>query len=104
MLALPHHLGLGGCVQAGYKLAYELGYDYVIRVDGDGQHDPRDIPRLLETLRRVELRDGDRLAICGREREHATASRGRWGSASSGWCCGRFWASRCTTRPRASWA
>jgi len=37
VLALPHHLGLGGCVQAGYRLAYELGYDYVIRVDGDGQ-------------------------------------------------------------------
>ncbi len=50
VLALPYHLGLGGCVQAGYKLAYELGYDYVIRVDGDGQHDPADIPRILETL------------------------------------------------------
>ena len=51
VLALPHHLGLGGCVQAGYKLAYELGFDYVIRVDGDGQHDPRDIPRILEKLK-----------------------------------------------------
>ncbi len=50
VLALPHHLGLGGCVQAGYRLAYELGYDYVIRVDGDGQHDPRDIPIVLEAL------------------------------------------------------
>ena len=39
ILPLPHHLGLGGCVQAGYKLAYELGFQYVIRVDGDGQHD-----------------------------------------------------------------
>lgn len=52
VLALPHHLGLGGCVQAGYKLAYELGYEYVIRVDGDGQHDPQDIPRIFETLRK----------------------------------------------------
>jgi len=51
VLSLPHHLGLGGAVQAGYKLAYELGYEYVIRMDGDGQHDPRDIPRLFETLR-----------------------------------------------------
>ena len=51
MLFLPHHLGLGGAVQAGYKLAYELGYEYVIRVDGDGQHDPRDIPRLFDALR-----------------------------------------------------
>lgn len=51
VLRLPHHLGLGGCVQAGYKLAYELGYEYVIRVDGDGQHDARDIPRVYERLR-----------------------------------------------------
>jgi glycosyltransferase involved in cell wall biosynthesis len=50
VLPLPHHLGLGGCVQAGYKLAFELGYEYVIRVDGDGQHDARDIPKVFETL------------------------------------------------------
>jgi hypothetical protein len=51
VLPLPHHLGLGGCVQAGYKLAHELGYEYVIRVDGDGQHDPRDIPRIFASLK-----------------------------------------------------
>jgi glycosyltransferase involved in cell wall biosynthesis len=50
ILPLPYHLGLGGCVQAGYRLAYELGYDYVIRVDGDGQHDPRYIPKILAAL------------------------------------------------------
>jgi glycosyltransferase involved in cell wall biosynthesis len=52
VLQLPHHLGLGGCVQAGYRLAFELGYEYVIRVDGDGQHDPRDIPTILKALER----------------------------------------------------
>lgn len=51
VLPLPHHLGLGGCVQAGYKLAFELGFDYVIRVDGDGQHDPAGIPVILERLK-----------------------------------------------------
>ncbi|HUI56621.1 MAG TPA: glycosyltransferase family 2 protein [Bryobacteraceae bacterium] len=51
VLPLPHHLGLGGCVQAGYKLAYELGFQFVIRVDGDGQHDPCDIPRILDCLK-----------------------------------------------------
>ena len=50
ILPLPYHLGLGGCVQAGYRLAYELGYDYVIRVDGDAQHDPRYIPKILAAL------------------------------------------------------
>ncbi len=52
VLSLPHHLGLGGAVQAGYMLAFELGFDYVIRVDGDGQHDPRDIPKILDALER----------------------------------------------------
>jgi glycosyltransferase involved in cell wall biosynthesis len=52
ILALPHHLGLGGAVQAGYKLAFELGYDFVIRVDGDGQHDARDIPRIFDVLQK----------------------------------------------------
>jgi glycosyltransferase involved in cell wall biosynthesis len=51
ILPLPHHLGLGGCVQAGYKLAFSLGFQYVIRVDGDGQHDAADIPRILERLK-----------------------------------------------------
>jgi glycosyltransferase involved in cell wall biosynthesis len=51
VLTLPAHLGLGGALQAGYKLAFELGYDYVIRIDGDGQHDPADILSMLEILR-----------------------------------------------------
>jgi glycosyltransferase involved in cell wall biosynthesis len=51
VVTLPHHLGLGGLVQTGYKLAFSLGYEYVIRVDGDGQHDPQDIPKMYEQLR-----------------------------------------------------
>lgn len=50
VLRLPVHLGVGGCVQTGYKLAYELGYDYVIRVDGDGQHEAADIPKVFNAL------------------------------------------------------
>ena len=64
VLCLPHHLGLGGGVQAGYKLAFELGYEYVIRVDGDGQHDARDIPRIYQRLREsgCEMVIGSRFA------------------------------------------
>ncbi len=51
VMRLPFHLGLGGAVQAGYRLAFELGFGYVIRVDGDGQHDPAYIPKILEALR-----------------------------------------------------
>lgn len=62
VLRLPHHLGLGGAVQAGYKLAFELGYQYVIRIDGDGQHDPSDILRIYTELREsgVEMVIGSR--------------------------------------------
>jgi glycosyltransferase involved in cell wall biosynthesis len=64
VMRLPHHLGLGGCVQAGYKLAYELGFQYVIRVDGDGQHDARDIPRVFKRLKEAgcEMVIGSRFA------------------------------------------
>ena len=51
VLPLPYHLGLGGAVQAGYRLAYELGFEYVIRIDGDGQHDPAYIPKVYEALK-----------------------------------------------------
>ncbi|MEQ1947424.1 MAG: glycosyltransferase family 2 protein [Bryobacteraceae bacterium] len=76
VLAAPYHLGLGGCVQAGYRLAYELGYDYVVRVDGDGQHDPRYIPLVLETLQR----EGCEMVIGSRfvngAGEHTSHARG----------------------------
>jgi glycosyltransferase involved in cell wall biosynthesis len=64
IIRLPVHLGLGGCVQTGYKLAFERGYDYVLRIDGDGQHDPRDLPRILDALETtgVEVVIGSRFA------------------------------------------
>ena len=39
-LNLPINLGIGGCMQAGYKYALDKGYDIAIQHDGDGQHDP----------------------------------------------------------------
>lgn len=78
ILALPHHLGLGGCVQAGYKLAHELGFEYVIRVDGDGQHDPRDIPRVFERLKTsgCEMVIGSRFAAENGSRTGAVRALG----------------------------
>ncbi len=50
VLQLPHHLGLGGAVQMGYRFAFEHGFERVVRVDGDGQHVAEDIPALIERL------------------------------------------------------
>ncbi|WP_432291010.1 glycosyltransferase [Olsenella uli] len=52
VLDLPQNLGIGGAVQAGHKYAKAFGYDVDIQVDGDGQHDPRYIPRLLDGIGR----------------------------------------------------
>ena len=50
VLDLPFNLGIGGAMQSGYKYAYENGYDIAIQVDADGQHDPKEIQKLLRTL------------------------------------------------------
>ncbi len=50
VLELPHHLGLGGAVQMGYRFAFEQGYERVVRLDGDGQHNAADIPALLAAM------------------------------------------------------
>jgi glycosyltransferase involved in cell wall biosynthesis len=50
VLSLPFNVGIGAAVQSGYLYARERGYEVAVQVDGDGQHDPRDIPRLLAEL------------------------------------------------------
>jgi glycosyltransferase involved in cell wall biosynthesis len=46
----PYNLGIGGAVQSGFKFALDNGYDYMIQVDGDGQHDPCEIGKLVDML------------------------------------------------------
>lgn len=50
VLTPPFNVGIGGAIQTGLKLAVTEKYDYVIRIDGDGQHPPREIPRLLSAV------------------------------------------------------
>jgi len=54
VVRLPYNLGIGGAVQTGFKFALQHGYEIAIRLDGDGQHDPQEIPNLLAPLERGE--------------------------------------------------
>jgi glycosyltransferase involved in cell wall biosynthesis len=45
------NLGYGGAMRTCFKAARELEADVMVTVDGDGQHDPDDIPRLVEPIR-----------------------------------------------------
>jgi hypothetical protein len=63
VISLPFNVGIGGAVQCGYMYARDHAYDLAVQVDGDGQHDARDIPRLLAALEAapaVEMVTGSR--------------------------------------------
>lgn len=50
VLRLPSNLGVGGALRCGFRYALSRGYDTVVQVDADDQHDPSDIHDLLATM------------------------------------------------------
>jgi glycosyltransferase involved in cell wall biosynthesis len=46
----PINLGIGGTVQLGFMYAYENGFDIAVQMDGDGQHPPRELDKLIRPL------------------------------------------------------
>ncbi len=68
VVRLPYNLGIGAAVQTGYQYALNNGFEIAVQIDGDGQHDPRDLGRLLAPLLRddVDMVVGSR--FCGERR------------------------------------
>jgi len=50
VLDLPCNLGVGGAMQAAFRYAFEEGYDYLVRIDADGQHPPTEIRHLVQAF------------------------------------------------------
>lgn len=50
VVSLPFNLGIGGAMQTGYRYAALHGYDIAIQVDGDGQHRPSEVHKLVHEL------------------------------------------------------
>jgi glycosyltransferase involved in cell wall biosynthesis len=50
VLRHPYNLGIGGAMQSGYKYALRHGYEVAVQVDGDGQHKPEYLPKMLKAL------------------------------------------------------
>lgn len=44
------NMGYGVALQTGYKYAFRNGADYLVQIDGDGQHNPKDIPKVLKLV------------------------------------------------------
>lgn len=47
VISLPVNLGIGGGVQTGFIYALRNGYDIAVQIDGDGQHDPGQISKII---------------------------------------------------------
>jgi glycosyltransferase involved in cell wall biosynthesis len=53
VVRLCRNLGIGGAVQTGLRMALREGYDGAVQMDGDGQHPPSELPKLLGPLRSI---------------------------------------------------
>ncbi|MDF2926878.1 MAG: glycosyl transferase family protein [Paenibacillaceae bacterium] len=51
VIDLPVNLGIGGAVQTGYLYAHRHGYDIAVQIDGDGQHDPGELEKIIAPVR-----------------------------------------------------
>src|SRR5450755_1328502 len=51
VVSLPCNLGIGGAVQTGLQIAFRERYDLAMQVDGDGQHPPHEVDKLLTAMR-----------------------------------------------------
>jgi glycosyltransferase involved in cell wall biosynthesis len=47
VIDLPVNLGIGGAVQTGILYARNNGFDLAIQLDGDGQHPPKELPKMV---------------------------------------------------------
>jgi glycosyltransferase involved in cell wall biosynthesis len=59
---LPYNLGVGGAMRLGYRYAREHDYDVAIQLDADGQHDPRYIPKIIDSVADANIVIGARFA------------------------------------------
>jgi glycosyltransferase involved in cell wall biosynthesis len=78
VVRLPFNLGIGGAMQTGYLYAESRGYEVAVQVDGDGQHDPRQIPDLLRRLQaepHLNMVTGSRFLDAGSGGYRSSATR-----------------------------
>lgn len=57
LIQLCRNLGIGGAVQAGLRLAHREQFDFAVQIDGDGQHPPAELAKLLEAARAESAAD-----------------------------------------------
>ena len=87
VLDLPFNLGVGGAMRAGFAFAQRYGYRYVVQVDADGQHDPADVPAIVEALSAHDVVIGARFAGAG---DYEARGPRRWAMRLLAWGISRI--------------
>lgn len=54
VIDISQNLGIGGCVQTGFRFAVENNYYLAFQFDADGQHQASDVPALIKPLENNE--------------------------------------------------
>jgi dolichol-phosphate mannosyltransferase len=60
LIERPGKMGLGSAYVTGFKYALEHGFEYIMEMDADFSHNPKDVPRLLEEAKNYDLVIGSR--------------------------------------------
>ena len=82
VIELPINLGVGGAMRTGFKFALRNGYQSVVQLDADGQHDPSLVPQLVKELDQADIVIGSRFAGVG---DYAVRGPRKWAMGFLSW-------------------
>ncbi len=74
VLRHDRNMGKGMALRTGFSYALERGYELVMTMDGDGQHDPKYIPDFLKTIKESDMVIGSRF-LCDSHRDYHVVRR-----------------------------
>ena len=99
----PFNLGYGSALETGYRFAIRRGYDLVVQLDADGQHDPGSLADLLEPVLddRADVAVGSRFLMPG---SYQAPWGRKLGSFLFSWLASRLTGRRITDPTSGFWA
>lgn len=70
IVSYDQNQGKGHALRTGFRKAIELGYDYAVTIDSDGQHYPEELPKLIGALQEQLAKGNRKVLIVGNRKLH----------------------------------
>jgi len=55
VVSLPFNVGYGAALQTGYQYAQDKNYQYILQMDADGQHEPKELVNLVRAIKNDQV-------------------------------------------------